>query len=104
MQMQNKHPEQYDEFYTSNARQRGVCMQMQNKYLEQYDDLYGEDLHIVKVPLLRQEVRGVESLSALSEMLLTPYKQEGGPAKDPFARIAELEKEVAELKKQLGKA
>jgi anion-transporting ArsA/GET3 family ATPase len=79
-------------------------MQMQNKYLEQYDDLYGEDMHIVKVPLLRQEVRGVESLSALSEMLLKPYKQAVGPAKDPFVRIAELEKEVAELKKQLGKA
>lgn len=67
---------------------------MQDKYLEQYDDLYGEDMHLVKMPLLRQEVRGVESLGAFSGMLLKPHAPEGPPPSDPFARIDELERKL----------
>jgi anion-transporting ArsA/GET3 family ATPase len=89
---------------TPDASRNVDGMQMQNKYLEQYDDLYGEDMHLVKMPLLKQEVRGVKSLSAFSEMLLEPYKQEAQSGSNPFARIAELEQLVAELKRQLGQA
>lgn len=74
---------------------------MQDKYLEQYDDLYGEDMHLLKMPLLRQEVRGSEALGAFSAMLLTPYASEGPPPSDPFARIEELE---AKLRKYEGSA
>lgn len=52
-----------------NARRK-----MQVKYLEQIDELYGDDFNIVKMPLLTDEVRGVESIKKFSEMLVTPYK------------------------------
>jgi Anion-transporting ATPase len=79
-----------------------ASVQMQNKYLEQYDELYGEDMHLLKMPLLEEEVRGVERLQIFSQWLLTPYEGPGGPAMDPFTRIAELEQQVADLKLQLS--
>ena len=76
---------------------------MQDKYLEQYDDLYGEDMHLIKVPLLRQEVRGKEALSTFGGLLATPYEPPAADAAaDPFARVKELEAEVAQLKAQLA--
>jgi len=45
---------------------------MQNKYLSQVDALYS-DLHVTKLPLLQNEVRGVPSLSEFSKFLLEPY-------------------------------
>jgi len=44
----------------------------QKKYLAEADDLYSEDFHIVKVPLLTSEPRGVEALKKFGEMLLKP--------------------------------
>ena len=73
-------------------------MQMQNKYLEQYDDLYGEDMHLIKVPLLRQEVRGKEALATFGALLKEPYRPpDPGVGTNPFDRIRELERQVAEL-------
>ncbi|KAI8825614.1 anion-transporting ATPase-like domain-containing protein [Fimicolochytrium jonesii] len=52
----------------------GVRAKMQGKYLEQIHELY-EDFHVVKMPLLTKEIRGVDSIKEFSELLVHPYQQ-----------------------------
>jgi arsenite-transporting ATPase len=53
---------------------------IQGKYLAQIDDLY-EDFHVVKMPIMTEEVRGPAHLLGFSKMLVKPY--------DPTADAAE---------------
>ena len=46
---------------------------MQDKYLAQVDVLYGEDFHIVHMPIVTAEVRGLARLLAYSAFLMDPY-------------------------------
>ena len=48
--------------------------EMQRKYVDQIDELY-EDFHVVKMPLLTKEVRGIDDLIPFSLKLVHPYVQ-----------------------------
>lgn len=74
-------------------------VRMQQKYLDQFYELY-EDFHILRMPLLEEEVRGPDALRAFSVNLLQPYVL---PAPQPAGtREAQLEAEVAGLKKKVA--
>ncbi|XP_065864787.1 ATPase GET3A [Euphorbia lathyris] len=73
-------------------------MRMQQKYLDQFYMLY-DDFNITKLPLLPEEVTGVEALKAFSSNFLTPYQTSG--IKDS---VEELERRVSILRKQLTDA
>ncbi|KAL2337386.1 hypothetical protein Fmac_011832 [Flemingia macrophylla] len=74
-------------------------MKMQQKYLDQFYMLY-DDFNITKLPLLPQEVTGVEALNSFSSHFTTPYQ----PLSSRVNRVERLERKVAALKFQLLEA
>ncbi|KAG2729528.1 hypothetical protein I3843_01G249400 [Carya illinoinensis] len=73
-------------------------MRMQQKYLDQFYMLY-DDFHITKLPLLPQEVTGVEALKAFSNNFLSPYQPSTSKG-----TVEELEQKVSTLRQQLKDA
>ncbi|PON41230.1 Arsenical pump ATPase [Parasponia andersonii] len=73
-------------------------MRMQQKYLDQFYMLY-DDFHITKLPLLPQEVTGVEALKSFSHKFLTPYQPSTGGG-----TVEDLERKVSTLRQQLKDA
>ncbi|KAL1917876.1 uncharacterized protein VTP21DRAFT_3710 [Calcarisporiella thermophila] len=57
----------------SNCEHCSVRHKMQQKYLEQIHELY-DDFHVVQMPMLTKEVRGIEDIKRFGEMLMRPYK------------------------------
>ncbi|KAL4188146.1 hypothetical protein AMTRI_Chr09g22470 [Amborella trichopoda] len=74
-------------------------MKMQKKYLDQFYMLY-EDFNITLLPLLPEEVCGVEALKKFSAHVLTPYQ----PSTTPKGTVEELVKRISTLRLQLKEA
>ncbi|KDQ17712.1 hypothetical protein BOTBODRAFT_29868 [Botryobasidium botryosum FD-172 SS1] len=57
----------------SNCTHCSVRYKMQQKYLNEAHELYDDFFHIVRLPLLTDEVRGPEKLKQFSKMLVEPF-------------------------------
>ncbi|PWA43834.1 P-loop containing nucleoside triphosphate hydrolases superfamily protein [Artemisia annua] len=80
-------------------------MKMQQKYLDQFYMLY-DDFNITKLPLLPQEVCGVEALKAFSEHFLKPYTPllTKGTVEELEVRVSRLQEQLKEAEIELEKA
>ena len=77
-------------------------MRMQQKYLDQFYMLY-DDFHITKLPLLPEEVCGVEALKAFSHNFITPYQPviEKGTMEELEARVSMLKQQLTDAEAEL---
>ncbi|KAI4320520.1 hypothetical protein MLD38_033991 [Melastoma candidum] len=77
-------------------------MKMQQKYLDQFYMLY-DDFHITKLPLLPEEVTGVDSLKAFSGLFLKPYQPltSRGNVEELVRRISTLRKQLKDAEDEL---
>jgi len=73
-------------------------IKMQQKYIDQFHMLY-DDFNITKLPLLSEEVCGVQALQNFSHRFLTPYK-----SARKRGTIEELEERITILKSALQEA
>ncbi|KAG6748058.1 hypothetical protein POTOM_047953 [Populus tomentosa] len=79
-------------------------MRMQKKYLDQFYMLY-DDFNITKLPLLPQEVTGVESLKAFSRNFISPYQPSTsrGTLEDVERRISTLKLQLEDTEAELDR-
>ncbi|CAN0824622.1 ATPase GET3A [Linum grandiflorum] len=79
-------------------------MRMQQKYLDQFYMLY-DDFHITKLPLLPEEVTGVEALKNFSRRFLTPHQPSTAnlTAEEMEERVSTLRKKLEDAEAELEK-
>ncbi|KVH89150.1 Anion-transporting ATPase-like domain-containing protein [Cynara cardunculus var. scolymus] len=80
-------------------------MKMQQKYLDQFYMLY-DDFHITKLPLLPEEVCGVEALKAFSKHFRRPYEPllTRGTVEELELRVSRLQGQLRDVVSELEKA
>ncbi|XP_072977165.1 ATPase GET3A [Typha angustifolia] len=79
-------------------------IKMQQKYIDQFYMLY-DDFNITKLPLLPEEVCGVQALRKFSQHFLTPYKPSliRGTVEELEQRISMLKSQLKESESELEK-
>ncbi|KAL4621750.1 hypothetical protein ACB092_06G251900 [Castanea dentata] len=77
-------------------------MRMQQKYLDQFYMLY-DDFNITKLPLLPEEVTGVEALKAFSCHFLSPYQPSTGTVEALERRVSTLRQQLKDAEAELEK-
>ncbi|XP_074279917.1 ATPase GET3A-like [Silene latifolia] len=79
-------------------------MRMQERYIDQFYTLY-EDFNISKLPLMPEEVTGLQALKSFSRHFLTPYKCAiiKGSEEELEMRITELNLQLKDAENELDK-